>query len=598
MLKTLAHRGPDGQDCMFLHGNRVGLGHHRLSIIDLSEVGAQPMPNEDAMVWLVFNGEIYNFPQLREALIRKGHAFRSRTDSEVIIHAYEEWGEDCVHHLRGIFAFGLWDDRERKLFLARDHFGVKPLYYWHNGDDFIFASQPRAIIDNPRVPRNINVCALSDYLAYGYVPFDRAIFREMSKLPAAHRLILKDGHIKIERYWQVEYVPHINDEDDAVEALREALQESVRAQMISDVPIGSFLSGGIDSSGVTALMTACSTETFQTLTVGFDEAGSDERGFARIAAERFSTFHHEGVLTEETAREMIPTFVEIYDEPFYDSSGLPTYFVAQLARAKGLKVILTGDGGDEVFAGYLWYDLFASFMKTNWLARLKGFIRHCSPVNRRKQSIKSTDDALRAYFNHIGFLPWEKQQTLLSSAIKDEANHDYLWLLRSFFHPEYPAITAAQYLDLHTYLVDDILTKVDRASMACGVEVRVPLLDHKLVELAFSINSNLVYGSSRRKHILKQSLAEWVPPEILTDRKKGFSIPLQQWMHSYLAECSMKSLSDGSLVNQGLLEPDAVQAIVSAGDSRILWLFLVAELWMRRWIEGSGSDEIRKIFTE
>jgi asparagine synthase (glutamine-hydrolysing) len=596
MLDTLSHRGPDGCGCMFLDKDRVALGHYRLSIIDLSEAGVQPMTNEDETVWLVFNGEIYNFPALRQTLIRTGHVFRSNTDSEVIIHAYEEWRDDCVLYLRGIFAFGLWDSKAQRLLLARDHLGVKPIYYSNNSHAFTFASQPRAIIHDPGIKRKVDICAFSDYLAYGYVPFDKAIFQGMAKLPAAHRLIVEDGNVKVERYWQIHYTPLIDNEQNAVHLLREALQETIRLQMISDVPVGAFLSGGIDSSGVTALMSASSTEPLQTFTIGFEEESSDERDYARIAANRFSTLHHENVLTEDIACELIPTFSEIYDEPFFDSSGLPTHFVSQLARSNGLKVILTGDGGDEVFAGYRWYDFFSRVMTSNRMERFRKWIERYREQYLGGTVNHSADGPLEDYFNFVGFLSWEKQQDMLTSRAKDEARADHLWLLRSFYQPEYPIVTMAQHFDINTYLVDDILTKVDRASMACGLEVRVPLLDYKLVELAFTIDAKLMYHNSMRKYLLKKTFAEWVPVEILTARKKGFSIPLKQWMGNFLQEITLKVLDDGSLVNQGILTPDVTQSIVLKRNPQILWLLFTAELWARRWVEGCSSNDIKQIF--
>jgi asparagine synthase (glutamine-hydrolysing) len=409
-------------------------------------------------------------------------------------------------------------------------------------------------------------------------------------------LIVEDGKVNVERYWQIQYTPLIDNEQDAVHLLREALQETIQLQMISDVPVGAFLSGGIDSSGVTALMSASASEPLQTFTIGFEEESSDERDYARIAANRFSTLHHENVLSEDIACELIPAFSEIYDEPFFDSSGLPTHFVSQIARSNGLKVILTGDGGDEVFAGYRWYDLFSSVMASNRMERFRKWIERYRKHYLGGTVKHSADGPLEDYFNLVGFLSWDKQRDILTSSAKDESQADHLWLLRSFYKPEYPIVTMAQYFDIHTYLVDDILTKVDRASMACGLEARVPLLDYKLVELAFTIDAKLMYHNSMRKYLLKKTLAEWVPVEILTARKKGFSIPLNQWMGNYLRECTLKVLDDGSLVNQGILTPDVTQSTVLKRNPQILWLLFTAELWARRWVEGCSSSDIQKIF--
>jgi asparagine synthase (glutamine-hydrolysing) len=596
MLDTLSHRGPDGCGTVFLDKDRIGLGHYRLSIIDLTEAGSQPMSNEDDTIWLVFNGEIYNYPVLRRTLIGTGHIFRSHADSEVIIHAYEEWGDDCVMHLRGIFAFGLWDGKARRLMLARDHLGVKPVYYTSNNHKFTFASQPRALIHDPDAKRRVDIDAFSDYLSYGYVPLDKAIFQGMAKLPAAHRLIVEGGRVRVERYWQIRYVPVIGSEQDAIHMLRDALQEAVQLQMISDVPVGSFLSGGIDSSLITALMNNGTTNALQTFTVGFDEAQSDEREYARAVSSRFGTNHHEDVMTEAIAYELIPAFTEIYDEPFFDSSGLPTHYVSKLARSHGIKVILSGDGGDEVFAGYRWYDYFYRTMAGNRRLGFKKWIDRCRigyVGNKDRHSMQAT---LEAYFGWVGFLSREKQKCMLTSSAIDEAGSDHLWLLRSFYQPDYPTVTMAQQLDMNTYLVDDILTKVDRASMACGLEVRVPLLDYKLVEHAFTIDAKLVYRNRMRKYIFKKAIAKWIPNEILTARKKGFSIPLKQWMDRYLHGLTCQVLEDGSLVNQGILIPHIAKMIDLKYNPNITWLLFVAELWARRWIEGCSSEDIKRLF--
>ena len=595
MMDTLKHRGPDGCGSVFLDNDHVGLGHYRLSVIDLTEAGSQPMPNEDETIWLVFNGEIYNYPALRESLVRAGHRFRSHADSEVIVHAYEEWGDDCVRYLRGIFAFGLWDVHARRLMLARDHLGVKPVYYSSNSHAFTFASQPRALIHDPDMKPRIDIGAFSDYLAYGYVPFDKAIFQGIAKLPAAHRLVVEGGRTTVERYWHIQYEPLIHNEHDAVHVLRDALQETIQLQMISDVPVGSFLSGGIDSSLITALMNPVSKTTLQTFTIGFEEANSDEREYARIVSNSFGTNHHEDVMTADIARELIPTFTDIYDEPFFDSSGLPTHYVSLLARSHGIKVILSGDGGDEVFAGYRWYDLFHRAMTGNRRLCLNKLIGRYRKKYYGNNALHSVQAPLEDYFGYVGFLNRKEQQSILTPSAKAEAESDHLWLLRSFYQPDCPPVTMAQQWDINTYLVDDILVKVDRASMACGLEVRVPLLDYKLVEHAFTIDAKLIYRNSTRKYIFKKAIEKWVPPEILSGRKKGFSIPLKQWMDRYLQALTCNVLKDGSLVSQGILTPHADQLIAAKGNPNVPWLLLVAELWARRWVEGWSSEEIKQL---
>ncbi len=586
MLETLVARGPDGSGTQILDEGRVGLGHRRLSIIDLSDAGAQPMSNENGTIWLTFNGEIYNFRELRSELEASGHRFRSQSDSEVIVHGYEEWGDDCVTRFRGIFAFGIWDIQRRRLLLARDHLGVKPLYYTTDPRDFTFASQPRALVEDPTFERRLDLPAFRDYLAYGVIPWDRAIFRGMAKLPAAHRLVLEDGAVRIERYWQLRYEPTLTDATEAERMVRAKLEEVLHTQMVSDVPVGVFLSGGIDSSLVTAIASQHEQEVLNTFTIGFEEAKKDERAFANLVVELLKTKHHERVLDFTTARQLIPDLVECYDEPFYYSSAFPTYYVSKLAQSSGMKVILGGDGGDELFAGYTRYDEFHRSMTQSWPDRLADGARR---LLRGQRPLDPRSNPMLDYFRYEGQLNGRAQRPLLAEAARRDLDPDVAWRLRRFYHPEYPPVAGAQVVDLHCFLADEILSKVDRASMACGVEVRVPLLDPELVELAFRISSDVIYHRGERKSLLKQSVRDLLPPTVLTARKKGFSTPMNDWMRRGLLEHGTPLLLDGRLVAGGVLDRAGVAHLIANGSPKRVWLLLVAELWARRWLEDESN---------
>jgi len=586
MRDTLAHRGPDGAGSVFRRGGRVALGHRRLSIIDLSENANQPMSNEDGTVWLTYNGEIYNFVELRRELVKHGHVFRSRSDSEVIIHAYEQWDRNCVSRLRGIFAFGIWDERHDRLFLARDQLGVKPLYYWEDASTFIFASQPRAILAAEGIAPSMDWAAMGDYLAYGYVPFDRAIFKGMHKLPAAHRLVRDGSGTRVERYWRPTYRPEIRREKDAVSETERMLEESVALQKVSDVPVGTFLSGGIDSAGVTGILSEVLGQPLTTFTIGFEDENSDEREFAKLAAQHLGVEQRVDVLTRGAFEELLPSFCRNHDEPFLDSSGVPCYFVSQLARKNGYKVVQTGDGGDEIFAGYLWYDRFYRRMHRPWWRRMGSRMKRRIAPPRPGTLVHPAS----VFFSQVGFLTGEDQAALLTTEARQASLQDHTWLLQKFYRSDCPPVTAAQLMDLQTYLPDDILTKVDRASMACGLEARVPFLDLDLVELAFRIDARLQYGPGGRKHVLKKALSRWVPDPILTARKKGFSVPLDRWMGQCLRGYADRLLKDGCLVQHGVCSGDAVGEFVREAHSKNVWLVLVLELWARRWLGGESPE--------
>jgi asparagine synthase (glutamine-hydrolysing) len=490
----------------------------------------------------------------------------------VILHAYEEWGDDCIERLRGIFAFGLWDDRRERLLLVRDRLGVKPLYYWAHDEGLVFASQPRAILEHPRFRREVDPGALGHYLVYRYVPHDLAIWAGMSKLPAAHRLVLDRRGLRRERYWELRYAPVVRTTADAARLVRGKFEEAVRMQLVSDVPIGVFLSGGIDSSTTAAVAVRAKGKRLPSFTIGFEDAEADERPFARAASALLGLEAHEEVLTLEAGIRMLPDFVALHDEPFFDHSSLPTLAVSRLARRHGVPVILSGDGADELFAGYRWYEGETPRRPAAWRrlrARVRGAMR----------------DPLAEHLLRVSPLGRLSPAELMPGV----PELDPLRLFRRFDRAEAPAVTRLQLVDLQTFLVDDVLLKVDHASMACGVEVRVPFLDHELVEAAFSIESRVLFAEGERKALLKRAAASWLPPEILTDRKKGFTAPFDAWMRQALHARAAALLPDGVLVSRGLLRREAVARVLAAGHTPPTWLLFAAELWARHWLEPSST---------
>lgn len=583
MLDTLAQRGPDGRGVQSLDNGRVLLGHRRLAIIDLSPAGAQPLCNEDETVWLTFNGEIYNYRILRQQLLELGHRFRSQSDSEVIVHAYEEWGRDCVRRFSGIFAFGLWDSRTSELLLARDPLGVKPLYYGQYAGRFTFASQPKAIVCDPAFTRQIDPDGWRDYFAFGYVPHDRSIFSAIAKLPAGHTAVLRNGTLHLERYWQLEYRPVIHDPRDAIAAVCDKLKEAVRAQMLSDVPVGCFLSGGIDSSLLVSLAHELIPE-LRTFTVGFREEASDEREYARAVAQHFKTRHFESMMERTQVEQQLQDLQEHFDEPFDPNGPMPFLEVARLARSNGTVVALGGDGADEIFAGYLRYDDFdcpawaTGSLKSGW-RKLRGWGLLGPRISR-------APDAGR-YFAYEGCLPDDAQRHLFRDKFMKVAQGEAIHMLERFFPADIPAVAAAQYADMHLYLVDHILCKVDRASMAHGVEARVPFLDPELVSLAFQIPLSISYRHGERKALLKQVASQYLPNSVVSARKKGFSSPLGSWSDMQLAQWSQRLLDGGVLMQHGILRPDwsaGLGILEQQYGIRPRWLLLTAELWARRWL--------------
>ncbi|HEX8087359.1 MAG TPA: asparagine synthase (glutamine-hydrolyzing) [Blastocatellia bacterium] len=601
MCHAIEHRGPDDEGFHVDVG--VALGMRRLSIIDLF-TGHQPISNEDGSIWVVFNGEIYNFRHLREGLIARGHDLRTNTDTEVIVHLYEEEGEACVGQLRGMFAFAIWDSRDRKLFIARDRVGIKPLHYWHAGGRLIFGSEIKSILQHPAVSREVNPKAISDFLSFNYVPDPSTAFRGIHKLPPGHTLTFKDSRLSVRSYWDFNYAERaagepLRDESYYVERIRELITESVKLRLISDVPLGAFLSGGIDSSAIVATMARLMDRPVKTFSIGFSESSFDELHYARLAARHLGTDHHEFVVTPDVCN-LVEEIIWHHDEPFADVSSIPTYIVSKMAR-EHVKVVLSGDGGDELFAGYERYrvdrdrgafERVPEFIRRNVLLRAsrllprgvygKNFLRHIALA----ADARYIDSV--SYFNNTGKddLLSRDFRRALGAYDSDEA-----------FKRLYNAPSSRErtdhllYLDSKTYLPGDILTKVDRMSMAHSIEARVPLLDHKLIEFVQTIPASLKLRGRVTKHIFKRAVSGIIPDEIIDRPKQGFDVPIKKWLNGELRALLVDTLADCRTRQRGYFNQSAVDRIVDEhrrgrrDNSRHLWGLLTFELWQRAFID-------------
>src|SRR5215831_13542747 len=606
MIEAQAHRGPDAWGVW--SDDLCALGHRRLSIIDLSEAGRQPMANADGGILITFNGEIYNFQQLRRELESLGHNFRTRTDTEAIIYAYERWGVDCLHRLRGMFAFGIWDRKRRRLFLARDRVGKKPLFYGQFGDRFLFASELQGILADGDVPREVNPRAIDAYLSYGYIPAPQTAFKGVYKLPPAHYLTLDlkpTGFEKhIERYWSLDYEPKIRiSEAEACEVLREKMSEAVRLRMISDVPLGAFLSGGIDSSIVVGLMAKVSGAKVKTFSIGFNEAAYDETAHARRIAERWDTDHHEFIV-EPDALSILPKLVRHYGEPYADSSAIPTFYVAQMTR-RHVTVALNGDGGDESFAGYDRYlanhlaERMQSVPGMATAARALGRVipDSINPKSRVRQARRFLAVASRPmaerYPRWLKMFQDEAKPRLYSPEFIGQLNGQGDGWLKSLFGQSPPhdsqldPVDAAMAVDVVSYLPYDLLVKVDITSMANSLEARSPFLDHEVMEFAARLPAGIKFRGGRLKHLLKLAFADLLPSENVNRRKMGFGVPVGQWFRGPLRELLQDALfSQPSLERGYFLEPEVRRLVdehlESAADHSFqLWNLLMLELWHR-----------------
>ncbi len=597
------HRGPDEAGLHIEPG--LGLGHRRLSIIDIA-AGQQPLANEDDTVWVVFNGEIYNFVDLIPELTALGHIFKTRSDTETIVHAWEQWGEDCVHHFRGMFAFALWDRNRQALFLARDRLGVKPLHYALSDDGFlIFGSELKTLTAWPGFRREIDDQAVEEYFAYGYVPEPRTIYRAALKLPPGHRLLIRRGEpVGTPReYWDVPFQPHLAlSLEDAEEEFIERLREAVKIRMVAEVPLGAFLSGGVDSSAVVAMMAGLTESPVKTCSIAFSDPKYDEAEYARQVALRYRTDHHMNRV-EADDFDLVDELARLYDEPYADSSAMPTYRVCQLAR-KTVTVALSGDGGDENFAGYRryrWhsYEERMRLMLPYGLRKpLFGFLGAAYPkadwapkVLRAKTTFEAmARDTVEGYFHGVSVMGDGMRARVFSREFKRRLNgYSAVEVLRRHHakNPGRDMVSQVQYLDMKTYLAGDILTKVDRASMAHALEVRVPFLDHKLVEWVSGLPVDFKLRGSEGKFMLKRALEPYLPNDILYRRKMGFSIPLAEWFRGPLKEklhVALRSqrMADSGLFDMAYLTRMADEHARGVRDySSPLWALLMFEAFLR-----------------
>jgi asparagine synthase (glutamine-hydrolysing) len=598
MTAQLSHRGPD-EDGFHVDGS-LALGMRRLSIIDLHE-GQQPISNEDGRIHVVLNGEIYNYRELRRTLVAKGHTFRTNSDTEAIVHAYEEYGERCVNHLNGMFAFAIWDEPQRLLMVARDRLGIKPLYYYFKNGQFGFCSELKPLLGAPAVDRCLDPRAVDALLHFDYVPTPLSIVKDVQKLPAGHLLTLGEKGLQLRQYWDVDYSRNgLHDPAEIEDGLMQRLTTAVSRQMVSDVPLGAFLSGGIDSSLIVALMCQQSSRPIKTFSIGFSDAGFDELKYARIVAKHFQTEHHERIVKASNTT-LILEAIEALDEPLADDSIVPTLLVSRLARGQ-VKVVLSGDGGDELFAGY---DRYQADKLANWYAMLPAGWRtgvleplmdHVPQTTKRLglvNIVKGVQTGARQpeWLGHARWLtylgPSQRQQLYAPALLQALNGHDAYWHLRSRLGSENgrDRLSRQLYTDLKSYLVDDVLTKVDRMSMAASLEVRPPLLDHELVEYVARIPSHLKLRAFTSKHILKQAASRLLPPSIVHRRKSGFSMPVKNWLRRDLKPLLMDTL-DG-LDRQGLFNAPHIRTLVAeheamrANHSHTLWALLVLGVWSK-----------------
>jgi len=607
MCHTIVHRGPDDEG-IYAKGP-AGLGMRRLSIIDLAG-GRQPISNEDKTVWIVFNGEIYNFAELRPELEKSGHRFHTNSDTEVIVHLYEELGADCVQKLRGMFAFAIYDERRRRLLLARDRLGKKPLYYALVNGRLLFGSEIKALLAAAPELKEIDHEGLLQFFYFGYIPDPHTAFTRIRKLPPGYLLEFQNGQIRERQYWDLPaYGTHEpRSEEECLEELEDQLAEAVRIRLISDVPLGALLSGGVDSSTVVALMARASSKPVKTFSIGFRNDDFNEARYSRAVAERFHTDHHE-LIVEPNFGETLETLTGVLEEPFADSSMLPTYYVCCLAR-QHVTVALSGDGGDELFAGY---DRYLVNLRRRmfdiipaWAGRLyrnQVYPRLPSSMRGRKFAYNISLPSRERYLDGISFLPvLDGRRDLFSADFLTTAQQypSPLEQFRRYFDnsPAHDHLSRLQYLDIKTYLAADILTKVDRMSMATSLEVRVPILDHVFVEWVTRLPVRWKLHGRTRKYILKK-LAErvGVPPEVLHRPKQGFSLPLVHWMRTELKGDLARLLLEPRTLQRGYLKPAAVREILDEhfkgrrDRSGEIWLLLLFELWHRNFLETPDGYE-------
>lgn len=618
MTAALRHRGPDAEGAYLAEYRRrepyeplpgVALGHRRLSIIDVAG-GKQPMSNEDGTIWLIFNGEIYNFPALRRRLEGSGHKFQTDSDTESIVHLYEDEGTDCFTHLNGMFAVAIWDTRRRRLVLARDRLGVKPLVYRHEAGRLSFASELKSLLQLPGVPREIDPAAIDEYLTYQYVPHPNTILRGFRKLPPGHFAVWHDDRLDVRPYW----LPDFNHERqvpqrDAAEQLRELFTSAVQMRMRSDVPLGAFLSGGVDSSLVAAVMQQLSPEPIKTFNIAFPVKEYDESRFARQVAAHLQTDHHE-LEVSPSALEVLPQLAQYYDEPFADSSAIPTWYVSKLTR-EHVTVALSGDGGDESFAGYQRYKAVALAGMFDRLPTLRSLfaarVWQALPCSSRQKSrvrrLKRFCEALaaspeRRYLDWISIFNETRRAELYSDEFVERLpdSDPAMFLISAWRRANLrDAVTKACVADLTTYLPCDILTKVDIASMANSLEVRGPFLDYRLIEFAAALPLHLRYRRGSGKRLLRAAFGDLLPAAIWNRPKMGFGVPLDHWLRGELRPLVHDLLLDSTAQGRGYFRAGAVERLVTEHETCVfdhsarIWALIMLEMWHREWLDRSSA---------
>ena len=616
MTETVRHRGPDDQE-IWTDG-LAGLVQARLAIIDLSSAANQPIASQDGSVWLTFNGEIYNFAEIRTDLEQLGYVFRSRGDAEVIANGWHAWGARVFNRMRGMFALALWDTRSRRLVLARDRLGKKPLYYAPTPQGVLFGSEIKALLTWPGLTRRPNLTAIHRYLSLQYVPAPETAFAGIFRVPAAHYLVVSpdaEGRwrdMEPVRYWRLPEPSASRVARPAEDLERELvahLEEAVRYRLIADVPLGAFLSGGIDSASVVAMMARVGGGRVKTFTIGFGDPRFDETRYARMVAERYGTDHEEYVV-EPDAVAVLPRLVWHYGEPFADPSAIPTYYVSEMARRK-VTVALNGDGGDEAFLGYSRYramrhlaqlDLLPRWSRTA-LARLLA----CAPAGlQRRLKLPQICDVLEASAGHaerryggtIVFFADRDKQAGYGEAMQDQLARSALDLLAPYFAAADGLLAGANWADLHTYLPDDLMVKVDVASMAHGLETRSPLLDHVLLEWAVSIHADIKMAGGRTKALFKRAMEPYLPRDVIYRKKMGFGMPIDEWLRAELKALAYDTLLSQPARERGLMRPDYVRLLLDEHSSgrrdhhTRLWALLMLELWFRMWIDGSPEQAV------
>ena len=611
MSARLTHRGPDSHGKFELP--HLALAIRRLSIIDL-QTGDQPLSNEAGDVALVFNGEIYNYRDLSRDLVKRGHHFKTGSDGEVIAHLYEEQGPDCVRQLNGMFAIALWDSRKKRLLLARDRAGEKPLFYWVRGDTLVFASEIKALFEYPGVGRALDQEAAKQFFFYGYIPTPRSAFAEIRKLPAAHRMVIEAGQVRVEPFWRLqEYLskpgtPRASrrEENALVDELRARVREAALSRLVSDVPLGVFLSGGVDSSTLVALMSELTPGNVNTFSVAFPEKAFNEESYARLVARRFNTRHHVLIADRAQLLEGLEILADQLDEPLADPAVIPTFLISRFAR-NHIKVALSGEGSDELFGGYPmhigarlaeYYLRVPRFLRRHFFARLQPFLPFSS-------SAVPMGLFLRRFLAHVDKEPALRHQIWFGMFAPDELN--------KLFSPEFEccagrgepifapldrvrqgalfedALAQVMYLDFRLYLEDDLLVKVDRASMACSLELRTPYLDHRLIEFAAGLGSALKVPSFQLKYLLKKAVSIWLPHRIVYRQKRGFSVPVAEWMRGELRPWLDETLGEEKLKRNGLFNVAFVRHLLEehwarrADHRRLLWPLFCFQLWYDRW---------------